>query len=193
MANPGPRYSSPTASTSTPPAGQMDKVTLTALPLVARMRRAGRQSVRAWPGITGARSTSSESIPGWTAGPQRGALPGPGWSGSARRRRAGELGPGGQGHLRPPRHHRHGSTRWPLIGSRSSRKKAATGSGHLLCDVKAGSGASHEDPGGGLENRRGCSSGSAPRWVSEPPPGDRHGRRPGFGDRQQRPRSSSPD
>ncbi|HEX2705029.1 MAG TPA: thymidine phosphorylase, partial [Candidatus Lustribacter sp.] len=140
MANSGVRYSFPDCVDKHSTGGVGDKVTLTALPLVAACGAPVAKLSGRGLGITGGTIDKLESIPGWSADLSEHAF-------RAQVERIG-LVVGGAGELAPAdkviyalRDTTGTVDSLPLIGSSIVSKKAATGSGHLLYDVKAGSGA----------------------------------------------------
>lgn len=150
MANSGPRYSFPDCVDKHSTGGVGDKVTLTALPLVAACGAPVAKLSGRGLGITGGTIDKLESIPGWTADLSEERF-------RAQVERIG-LVVGGAGELAPAdkviyalRDTTGTVDSLALIGSSIVSKKAATGSGHLLYDVKAGSGAFMKTPAAARE------------------------------------------
>lgn len=140
MADSGPRYSFPDCVDKHSTGGVGDKVTLTALPLVAACGAPVAKLSGRGLGITGGTIDKLESIPGWSGDLSEAAF-------RAQVERIG-LVVGAAGELAPAdkaiyalRDTTGTVDSLPLIGSSIVSKKVATGSGHLLYDVKAGSGA----------------------------------------------------
>ena len=140
MADSGVRYAFPDCVDKHSTGGVGDKVTLTALPLVAACGAPVAKLSGRGLGITGGTIDKLESIPGWS-----GDL-----TDEQFRSQVERIGlvVGGAGTLAPAdkaiyalRDTTGTVDSLPLIGSSIVSKKAATGSGHLLYDVKAGSGA----------------------------------------------------
>lgn len=140
MAESGPTYSFPDCVDKHSTGGVGDKITLTTLPLVAACGVPVAKLSGRGLGITGGTIDKLESIPGWS-----GDL-----SEEAFRRQVRDVGlvVGAAGELAPAdkaiyalRDITGTVDSLPLIGSSIVSKKAATGAGHLLYDVKAGSGA----------------------------------------------------
>ncbi len=140
MAESGPRYSFPDCVDKHSTGGVGDKVTLTALPLVAACgARVAKLSGRGL-GITGGTIDKLEAIPGLDVHLSEDRF----------RRQVADIGLviGEAGDLAPAdkaiyalRDTTGTVDSLPLIGSSIVSKKVATGAGHLLYDVKAGSGA----------------------------------------------------
>ncbi len=140
MAESGPRYSFPDCVDKHSTGGVGDKVTLCALPLVAACGVPVAKLSGRGLGITGGTIDKLEAIPGFevTLGEER-----------FRRQvddigfalaEAGELAPADKA-IYALRDITGTVDSIPLIGSSIVSKKVATGAGHLLYDVKAGSGA----------------------------------------------------
>ena len=140
MADSGPRYSFPDSVDKHSTGGVGDKVTLTALPIVAACGAPVAKLSGRGLGITGGTIDKLEAIPGFdvhlseeqfrrqveTVGMVIGE--------------AGELAPADKA-IYALRDTTGTVDSLPLIGSSIVSKKVATGAGHLLYDVKAGSGA----------------------------------------------------
>lgn len=140
MADSGPRYSFPDCVDKHSTGGVGDKVTLTALPLVAACGAPVAKLSGRGLGITGGTIDKLESIPGWS-----GDLTESAFRDQVERiglvvGAAGELAPADKA-IYALRDTTGTVDSLALIGSSIVSKKAATGSGHLLYDVKAGSGA----------------------------------------------------
>ena len=140
MADSGPRYSFPDCVDKHSTGGVGDKVTLVAMPIVAACGVPVAKLSGRGLGITGGTIDKLESIPGFDV-----AL-----SDDQFRRQVDEIGIAlaEAGVLAPAdkaiyalRDTTGTVDSMPLIGSSIVSKKAATGAGHLLYDVKAGSGA----------------------------------------------------
>lgn len=140
MADSGPRYSFPDCVDKHSTGGVGDKITLTALPLVAACGVPVAKLSGRGLGITGGTIDKLESIPGWSGDLSRKAF----------RKQVDAVGlvVGSAGELAPAdksiyalRDTTGTVDSLPLIGSSIVSKKVATGAGHLLYDVKAGSGA----------------------------------------------------
>jgi pyrimidine-nucleoside phosphorylase len=140
MANSGPRYSFPECVDKHSTGGVGDKVTLTALPIVAACGAPVAKLSGRGLGITGGTIDKLEAIPGFSV-----AL-----GDDAFRRQvdrvgiaiaeAGVLAPADKA-IYALRDTTGTVDSMPLIGSSIVSKKVATGAGHLLYDVKRGSGA----------------------------------------------------
>jgi len=140
MADSGPRYSFPDCVDKHSTGGVGDKVTLTALPLVAACgAKVAKLSGRGL-GITGGTIDKLEAIPGLDVHLSKDRF----------RRQVDKVGMviGEAGELAPAdkaiyalRDTTGTVDSLPLIASSIVSKKAATGAGHLLYDVKVGSGA----------------------------------------------------
>ncbi len=140
MADSGPRYSFPDCVDKHSTGGVGDKVTLSALPLVAACGvKVAKLSGRGL-GITGGTIDKLEAVPGLDVHVSKDRF----------RRQVDEIGMviGEAGELAPAdkaiyalRDTTGTVDSLPLIASSIVSKKAATGAGHLLYDVKAGSGA----------------------------------------------------
>lgn len=140
MADSGPQYSFPQCVDKHSTGGVGDKVTLTALPIVAACGAPVAKLSGRGLGITGGTIDKLEAIPGFSV-----AL-----DDEAFRRQVDEVGIAiaEAGVLAPAdkaiyalRDTTGTVDSMPLIGSSIVSKKAATGAGHLLYDVKRGSGA----------------------------------------------------
>ena len=140
MADSGPRYSFPDCVDKHSTGGVGDKVTLVAMPIVAACGVPVAKLSGRGLGITGGTIDKLEAIPGFSV-----AL-----SDDQFRRQVDEIGfaLAEAGVLAPAdkaiyalRDTTGTVDSMPLIGSSIVSKKAATGAGHLLYDVKAGSGA----------------------------------------------------
>jgi thymidine phosphorylase len=145
MADSGPRYSFPDCVDKHSTGGVGDKVTLTALPLVAACGVPVAKLSGRGLGITGGTIDKLEAIPGFDV-----------HLSEERFRRqveqigmviaeAGELAPADKA-IYALRDTTGTVDSLPLIGSSVVSKKVATGAGHLLYDVKAGSGAFMKTP-----------------------------------------------
>jgi pyrimidine-nucleoside phosphorylase len=140
MADSGPRYSFPDCVDKHSTGGVGDKVTLTALPIVAACGAPVAKLSGRGLGITGGTIDKLEAIPGFNVH----------LSEEQFRRQvetvgmvigeAGELAPADKA-IYALRDTTGTVDSLPLIGSSIVSKKVATGAGHLLYDVKAGSGA----------------------------------------------------
>lgn len=140
MAQSGPTYSFPGCVDKHSTGGVGDKITLTSLPLVAACGVPVAKLSGRGLGITGGTIDKLESIPGWSGDLSEAAF--------RRQVEAVGLVVGAAGELAPAdkaiyalRDTTGTVDSLPLIGSSIVSKKAATGAGHLLYDVKAGSGA----------------------------------------------------
>jgi pyrimidine-nucleoside phosphorylase len=140
MADSGPRYSFPGCVDKHSTGGVGDKITLTSLPLVAACGVPVAKLSGRGLGITGGTIDKLESIPGWSGDLSERAF----------RKQVRKVGlvVGAAGELAPAdkaiyalRDVTGTVDSLPLIGSSIVSKKVATGAGHLLYDVKAGSGA----------------------------------------------------
>jgi thymidine phosphorylase len=140
MADSGPRYAFPDSVDKHSTGGVGDKVTLTALPIVAACGAAVAKLSGRGLGITGGTIDKLEAIPGFSC-----AL-----GDDQFRRQVDEIGfaIAEAGVLAPAdkaiyalRDTTGTVDSMPLIGSSIVSKKVATGAGHLLYDVKRGSGA----------------------------------------------------
>lgn len=140
MADSGPRYSFPDCVDKHSTGGVGDKVTLTALPIVAACGAPVAKLSGRGLGITGGTIDKLEAIPGFDVR----------LSEEQFRRQVETVGMviGEAGELAPAdkliyalRDTTGTVDSLPLIGSSIVSKKVATGAGHLLYDVKAGSGA----------------------------------------------------
>jgi thymidine phosphorylase len=140
MADSGPRYSFPHCVDKHSTGGVGDKVTLVAMPIVAACGAPVAKLSGRGLGITGGTIDKLEAIPGFSV-----AL-----GDEQFRRQVDEIGIalGEAGVLAPAdkaiyalRDATGTVDALPLLGSSIVSKKAATGAGHLLYDVKAGSGA----------------------------------------------------
>jgi thymidine phosphorylase len=145
MADSGPRYSFPDCVDKHSTGGVGDKVTLTALPIVAASGAPVAKLSGRGLGITGGTIDKLESIPGLSMELTEAQF----------QRQAAEVGLaiGEAGELAPAdkaiyalRDTTGTVDSLPLIGSSIVSKKAATGAGHLLYDVKCGSGAFMKTP-----------------------------------------------
>jgi thymidine phosphorylase len=140
MADSGPRYSFPDCVDKHSTGGVGDKVTLTALPIVAACGAPVAKLSGRGLGITGGTIDKLEAIPGFSVALDEKRF----------RRQVDEVGIAiaEAGVLAPAdkaiyalRDTTGTVDSMPLIGSSIVSKKAATGAGHLLYDVKRGSGA----------------------------------------------------
>ncbi|MFV0460684.1 MAG: thymidine phosphorylase [Actinomycetales bacterium] len=144
MADSGARYSFPDCVDKHSTGGVGDKLTMTALPLVAACGVPVAKLSGRGLGITGGTIDKLESIPGWS-----GDLSEPAFRAQVARvglvvASAGEVAPADKA-IYALRDATGTVDSLPLIGSSIVSKKVATGAGHLLYDVKAGSGAFMKD------------------------------------------------
>ena len=145
MADSGPRYSFPDCVDKHSTGGVGDKVTLTALPIVAAcgapvVKLSGRGL-----GITGGTIDKLESIPGLSVELTEAQFERQAAQVGLAIGEAGELAPADKA-IYALRDTTGTVDSLPLIGSSIVSKKAATGAGHLLYDVKCGSGAFMKTP-----------------------------------------------
>ena len=140
MADSGPRYSFPDCVDKHSTGGVGDKVTLVAMPIVAACGAPVAKLSGRGLGITGGTIDKLESIPGFSVALSdeqfRRQVDGIGIALAE----AGVLAPADKA-IYALRDTTGTVDSMPLIGSSIVSKKAATGAGHLLYDVKAGSGA----------------------------------------------------
>jgi len=145
MADSGPRYSFPDCVDKHSTGGVGDKVSLTALPIVAAcgapvVKLSGRGL-----GITGGTIDKLESIPGLSVELTEAQFERQAAQVGLAIGEAGELAPADKA-IYALRDTTGTVDSLPLIGSSIVSKKAATGAGHLLYDVKCGSGAFMKTP-----------------------------------------------
>ncbi len=140
MADSGERYSFPDCVDKHSTGGVGDKVTLTALPLVAACGVPVAKLSGRGLGITGGTIDKLESIPGWSSELSTATFADQVRSVGLVVGSAGELAPADKA-IYALRDITGTVDSLPLIGSSIVSKKVATGAGHLLYDVKAGSGA----------------------------------------------------
>lgn len=140
MAESGPTYSFPDCVDKHSTGGVGDKITLTTLPLVAACGVPVAKLSGRGLGITGGTIDKLESIPGWSGDLTESAFRAQVESVGLVVGAAGELAPADKA-IYGLRDITGTVDSLPLIGSSIVSKKAATGAGHLLYDVKAGSGA----------------------------------------------------
>jgi thymidine phosphorylase len=140
MADSGPRYAFPDSVDKHSTGGVGDKITLTSLPIVAACGAPVAKLSARGLGITGGTIDKLEAIPGFSTHLSERDF----------RRQVEDIGIAiaGAGELAPAdkaiyalRDTTGTVDSMPLIGSSIVSKKAATGAGHLLYDVKRGSGA----------------------------------------------------
>lgn len=140
MADSGPRYAFPDCVDKHSTGGVGDKVTLTAMPIVAACGvKVAKLSGRGL-GITGGTIDKLESIPGLSTALSEDAFRSQVESVGLAIGEAGDLAPADKA-IYALRDTTGTVDSMPLIGSSIVSKKAATGAGHLLYDVKCGSGA----------------------------------------------------
>ncbi len=145
MADSGPRYSFPDCVDKHSTGGVGDKVTLTALPIVAACGAPVAKLSGRGLGITGGTIDKLESIPGLSFGLTESEFRSQAADVGLAIGEAGELAPADKA-IYALRDTTGTVDSLPLIGSSIVSKKAATGAGHLLYDVKCGSGAFMKTP-----------------------------------------------
>ncbi|MBA2514271.1 MAG: thymidine phosphorylase [Solirubrobacterales bacterium] len=145
MADSGPRYSFPDCVDKHSTGGVGDKVTLTALPIVAACGAPVTKLSGRGLGITGGTIDKLESIPGLSMELTEAQFERQAAQVGLAIGEAGELAPADKA-IYALRDTTGTVDSLPLIGSSIVSKKAATGAGHLLYDVKCGSGAFMKTP-----------------------------------------------
>jgi len=145
MADSGPRYSFPDCVDKHSTGGVGDKVTLTALPIVAACGAPVAKLSGRGLGITGGTIDKLESIPGLSVELTEAQFERQAAQVGLAIGEAGELAPADKA-IYALRDTTGTVDSLPLIGSSIVSKKAATGAGHLLYDVKCGSGAFMKTP-----------------------------------------------
>jgi len=145
MADSGPRYSFPDCVDKHSTGGVGDKVTLTALPIVAACGAPVAKLSGRGLGITGGTIDKLESIPGLSMELTEAQFERQAAQVGLAIGEAGELAPADKA-IYALRDTTGTVDSLPLIGSSIVSKKAATGAGHLLYDVKCGSGAFMKTP-----------------------------------------------
>lgn len=145
MADSGPRYAFPDCVDKHSTGGVGDKVTLTALPIVAACGAPVAKLSGRGLGITGGTIDKLEAIPGFDVHLSEDRFRRQIESVGMVIGEAGELAPADKA-IYALRDTTGTVDSLPLIGSSIVSKKVATGAGHLLYDVKAGSGAFMKTP-----------------------------------------------
>jgi thymidine phosphorylase len=145
MADSGARYSFPGCADKHSTGGVGDKISLTSLPVAAALGAPVAKLSGRGLGTTGGTIDKLESIPGFSCAMTRERFERQVETVGLAILEAGDLAPADKA-IYALRDATHTVDSLPLIGSSIVSKKVATGAGHLLYDVKSGSGAFMKTP-----------------------------------------------